>query len=201
MLFTWESWGHRKRPDSSGRLRWPQDSQVNSIAPGPNTVQFAATRGTGFQPASSSGAGHDSARTLHSNRHLPSDPEFVFVASDRDTPRKTQGASLRRIALPCDVPIRRKKSTHFPRGRPESFLISLGRPYPTRTGVSCRGLPRLGPAQISNRVEPCGLPLALCQPSKLLDSSAPGEAESGSAGVQPDKEYPGRRCADGASDP
>jgi hypothetical protein len=30
---------------------------------------------------------------------------------------------------------------------------------------------------------------------------APGEAESGSAGVQPDKEYPGRRCADGASGP
>jgi hypothetical protein len=30
---------------------------------------------------------------------------------------------------------------------------------------------------------------------------APGEAESGSAGVQPDKEYPGRRCAAGASDP
>ena len=29
----------------------------------------------------------------------------------------------------------------------------------------------------------------------------PGEAESGSAGVQPDKEYPGRRCADGASGP
>ena len=27
----------------------------------------------------------------------------------------------------------------------------------------------------------------------------PGEAESGSAGVQPDKEYPGRRCAEGAS--
>ena len=28
---------------------------------------------------------------------------------------------------------------------------------------------------------------------------SPGEAESGSAGVQPDEEYPGRRCADGAS--
>jgi hypothetical protein len=26
----------------------------------------------------------------------------------------------------------------------------------------------------------------------------PGEAESGSAGVQPDKEYPGRRCTNGA---
>jgi hypothetical protein len=34
--------------------------------------------------------------------------------------------------------------------------------------------------------------------AKLL---LPGEAESGSAGVQPDKEYPGRRCADGASRP
>ena len=31
--------------------------------------------------------------------------------------------------------------------------------------------------------------------------SPPGEAESGSAGVQPDEEYPGRRCADGASGP
>jgi hypothetical protein len=29
----------------------------------------------------------------------------------------------------------------------------------------------------------------------------PGEAESGSAGTQPDKEYPGLRCANGASDP
>src|SRR6516162_9202755 len=29
----------------------------------------------------------------------------------------------------------------------------------------------------------------------------PGEAESGSAGVQLDEEYPGRRCANGASGP
>jgi hypothetical protein len=34
----------------------------------------------------------------------------------------------------------------------------------------------------------------------LATLGPPGEAESGSAGVQPDKEYPGRRCADGASD-
>jgi len=34
---------------------------------------------------------------------------------------------------------------------------------------------------------------------RLAIVSRPGEAESGSAGVQPDKEYPGRRCADGAS--
>ncbi len=29
----------------------------------------------------------------------------------------------------------------------------------------------------------------------------PGETESGSAGTQPDKGYPGLRCANGASDP
>src|SRR5207237_8301639 len=38
-------------------------------------------------------------------------------------------------------------------------------------------------------------------PTALAILLAPGEAESGSAGVQPDKEYPGRRCADGASGP
>ncbi len=34
-----------------------------------------------------------------------------------------------------------------------------------------------------------------------VKSPLPGEAESGSAGVQPDEEYPGRRCANGASGP
>jgi hypothetical protein len=38
-------------------------------------------------------------------------------------------------------------------------------------------------------------------PQVVVWRSPPGEAESGSAGVQPDKEYPGRRCADGASAP
>ena len=42
-------------------------------------------------------------------------------------------------------------------------------------------------------------PCARSRNSAILP--APGEAESGSAGVQPDKEYPGRRCADGASGP
>lgn len=36
-------------------------------------------------------------------------------------------------------------------------------------------------------------------PSRSDKIQLPGEAESGSAGVQPDKEYPGRRCANGAS--
>ena len=31
--------------------------------------------------------------------------------------------------------------------------------------------------------------------------AVPGETESGSAGTQPDKGYPGRRCAKGASGP
>ena len=44
-----------------------------------------------------------------------------------------------------------------------------------------------------------GEPLALFRSRALAMLRAPGEAESGSAGVQPDKEYPGRRCADGAS--
>src|SRR5947208_3663649 len=34
-----------------------------------------------------------------------------------------------------------------------------------------------------------------------VELQLPGEAESGSAGVQPDEEYPGRRCANGASGP
>jgi len=38
-------------------------------------------------------------------------------------------------------------------------------------------------------------PTIACSSIQLL---LPGEAESGSAGVQPDKEYPGRRCTDGA---
>ena len=41
-----------------------------------------------------------------------------------------------------------------------------------------------------------------CAPSfARLQLLMPGEAESGSAGVQPDEEYPGRRCANGASGP
>ena len=40
---------------------------------------------------------------------------------------------------------------------------------------------------------------AVGTPSVILD--APGETESGSAGTQPDKGYPGRRCAKGASGP
>ena len=40
----------------------------------------------------------------------------------------------------------------------------------------------------------------LRQPSCRDTVNVPGEAESGSAGTQPDKEYPGLRCANGASD-
>jgi hypothetical protein len=46
-----------------------------------------------------------------------------------------------------------------------------------------------------NRFEEDPLPATL----GLAMLLRPGEAESGSAGVQPDKEYPGRRCADGAA--
>jgi len=35
----------------------------------------------------------------------------------------------------------------------------------------------------------------------LLQSHLPGETESGSAGTQPDKGYPGRRCANDAQRP
>jgi len=40
-----------------------------------------------------------------------------------------------------------------------------------------------------------------CCPAYLSHATLamPGEAESGSAGVQPDEEYPGRRCTEGAS--
>src|SRR5262249_31126324 len=58
-------------------------------------------------------------------------------------------------------------------------------------GASVPRIPTLG-----CQVEPLGLYRFL----QLGYTPAPGEAESGSAGVQPDKEYPGRRCADGASD-
>src|SRR5271155_3624195 len=71
---------------------------------------------------------------------------------------------------------------------------SAGADFPRR-GSS---LPRLLPHSllVSERVaDPLG-PCWLDAPAAILH--APGEAESGSAGVQPDKEYPGRRCADGA---
>ena len=50
-------------------------------------------------------------------------------------------------------------------------------------------------------VEPCSRYfLADCVASFVrVELSMPEEAESGSASVQPDKEYPGRRCANGAS--
>jgi hypothetical protein len=67
---------------------------------------------------------------------------------------------------------------------------------PRATGASCRG---------SLMAPDPGLK-ALPPTQSLLDTraspamvAAPGEAESGSAGVQPDEEYPGRRCTDGAS--
>ena len=41
-----------------------------------------------------------------------------------------------------------------------------------------------------------------CTNVAILDTlHRPGETESGSAGTQPDKGYPGLRCAKGASDP
>src|SRR5215813_7421008 len=44
-------------------------------------------------------------------------------------------------------------------------------------------------------------PLRCVSPFARVQLLLPGEAESGSAGVQTDKEYPGRRCANGASGP
>ena len=92
-------------------------------------------------------------------------------------------------------------NTYLLRGRPISFFAS--------SGASC---PRPGDAVRSSDSEE----LLLCnlQEFKESDPSAsgpwpfvarwgrfgsPGETESGSAGVQPDEEYPGRRCAEGAS--
>ena len=44
-------------------------------------------------------------------------------------------------------------------------------------------------------------PVRCVRPFAGVQFPLPGEAESGSAGVQPDEEYPGRRCANGASGP
>src|SRR5260370_24554418 len=82
------------------------------------------------------------------------------------------------------------------------FLILQGHPYPQAPGASWRGfsvlcllLPCTYPREPLSFRSPWRRPMALA----IL--VPPGEAESGSAGVQPDKEYPGRRCADGASGP
>jgi len=42
---------------------------------------------------------------------------------------------------------------------------------------------------------------SLCPALRRVQLPLPGEAESGPAGVQPDEEYPGRRCANGTSGP
>ena len=98
-----------------------------------------------------------------------------------------------------NAPIRRKKSTDFPRGRPFCFFdLRKGRPYPIRTGVSCRESCAVSiPGKPTDPSQTCR-PLALCRSWCSARLLAPGEAESGSAGVQPDKEYPGRRCTDAA---
>jgi hypothetical protein len=96
------------------------------------------------------------------------------------------------------APIRRKKSSALSTGTPESCCLTLqGHPthVPRRVlaqRVACRALLALAfPGEPS--------PLRLVPSQRLAILPAPGEAESGSAGVQPDKEYPGRRCAAGAS--
>src|SRR5260370_10492012 len=82
------------------------------------------------------------------------------------------------------------------------FLILQGHPYPHAPGASWRGF------SVLCLLLPCIYqrePLSFRSPWRRAMALAillpPGEAESGSAGVQPDKEYPGRRCADGASGP
>src|SRR5262245_652924 len=97
-----------------------------------------------------------------------------------------------------EAPIRRKKSSALSTGTPESCCLTL-QGHPTHVPrrflaqcVACRALRAL-----AFLGEPSPLRLV---PSQLLAIlPRPGKAESGSAGVQPDKEYPGRRCAAGAS--
>jgi hypothetical protein len=101
------------------------------------------------------------------------------------------------------APIRSKKSRHLPRERPKSLDFLRGI-LPLCTGVSCcRGLLGLCRSVPQARGNSLASPLTWrCGwVGRYSTLSSPGEAESGSAGVQPDKEYPGRRCADGASGP
>ena len=92
-------------------------------------------------------------------------------------------------------------NTDLPRGRPNSFFASSGASYPTPGGgVRPSDFEELLLCNFQEfrESDPSAfdpLPLAV-QWGRL---GSPGEAESGSAGVQPDEEYPGRRCADAAS--
>src|SRR5260370_17981449 len=82
------------------------------------------------------------------------------------------------------------------------FLILQGHPYPHAPGASWRGFSVLGLLLPCNcQREPMSFRSPWRRPMGLAILVPAGEAESGSAGVQPDKEYPGRRCADGASGP
>src|SRR5260370_27787518 len=75
------------------------------------------------------------------------------------------------------------------------FLILQGHPYPQAPGASWRGfsvLCLLLPCTYQR--EPLSFRSPWRRPMALAILVPPGEAESGSAGVQPDKEYP----ADGA---
>jgi hypothetical protein len=113
-------------------------------------------------------------------------------------PQQVAQIDLRRPVDPTGAPIRRKKSSALSTGTPESCCLTRqGHPthVPQRVlaqRVACRALHALAfPGEPS--------PLRLVPPQRLALLPWPGEAESGSAGVQPDKEYPGRRCAAGAS--
>src|SRR5262249_45384580 len=103
-----------------------------------------------------------------------------------------------RVSKGTGAPIRRKKSSALSTGTPESCCLTRqGHPthVPRRVlaqRVACRAL-----LALAFLGEPS--PLRLVPPQRLAILPRPGEAESGSAGVQPDKEYPGRRCAAGAS--
>jgi hypothetical protein len=102
------------------------------------------------------------------------------------------------IRLPVNfAPIRSQKSKYFLRGRPNSVEFLKGCPYPRCNDATIPGLPCRGYQRFDARLNRWAC-TGSCSSAIL---PAPGEAESGSAGVQPDKEYPGRRCADGASDP
>ena len=96
-------------------------------------------------------------------------------------------------ALQCTYK-KKEVKTYFLRGRPNSlFLLLEGHPIPRCHGTPPRDSEELTLGncwQSSESSESALGPLLACSGRVRLES--PGEAESGSAGVQPDQEYPGR---------
>lgn len=93
-------------------------------------------------------------------------------------------------------------NTYFLRGRPKSFFLLLrGILIPQSAhrilAGAFEGTSRCNVLRSNESLEfNC---LGLLRLGRCVRLSSPGEAESGSAGVQPDEEYPGRRCSDSIS--